>query len=133
MVSPRLSSIFVVCSNLARSARFYNSLGFVEKKKTKRSQVLAAHGGLEIHLHGELTVQEQRDFGVSQEPGSRGLVQSYEVPDIQDLATRLSQESILFGPQETSWGHKILLLEDPDGHRLELRESSPSRTNVLPG
>jgi catechol 2,3-dioxygenase-like lactoylglutathione lyase family enzyme len=130
-VRPVLKSIFLVCRDLETSGRFYQSLGFSQVSKSPRGQVLAAQNELELHLHSELTEQEERDFGVSLGPGSQSLVQSYETTNIEGLAKGFHRETILFGPGLTPWGHKILLLKDPDGHRLEFRESRQSEARDL--
>lgn len=119
-----LRSVFIVCQDVERSLEFYSLLGFILKERKSRSVVLDAGGKVELHLHQQLTDKEREQFCVSWSPGSSALVQSYESDGIDELASQLA-DNVLSGPVETPWGTRILILADPDGHRLELRERSP--------
>ena len=121
-LAPTLRSIFLVCGDLNKSREFYQGLGFQFLKEKSRSVVLCAGNQVELHLHGELQPQEEESFGVSWALGSSGLVQSFTVDNIDRLAAVTSSEQLLFGPALTPWGDRILLVKDPDGHRLEFRE-----------
>lgn len=121
-----LKSIFLVCHNLERSVSFYRSLGFREIRKSQRSVILSIGTDCELHLHEDLTQEEETRYGVGPGQGSPSLVLAYETSDILTLYADLAPENILAAPQTTPWGAKILMVRDPDGHRLEFRERAAS-------
>jgi catechol 2,3-dioxygenase-like lactoylglutathione lyase family enzyme len=121
---PSLRSIFVVCRDKERSADFYGRLGFSIKESKERSHVMQAGGQLELHLHSELTPEEESRYGVTLSEGSAGLVQSYDVVDLDQVSQSVPSKFVLSPPHVTPWGARILMLKDPDGHRLEIRERS---------
>lgn len=119
---PSLSSIFIVCKDLDESLRFYRGLGFPLLEKKSRSYLLGVGNTLELHLHEALTEREQSDYGVESSAGSRGMVLSYEVEDLETLWKQLPAERLLRKPTLTPWGHRILMACDPDQNLIELRE-----------
>jgi catechol 2,3-dioxygenase-like lactoylglutathione lyase family enzyme len=120
--SPTLGSIFIVCQDLERSLAFYLSLGFRLKESKKRSFVLMGGQGVDIHLHQKLTEEERRLYGVEWSLGSRALVCSYEVEELESLLEVVPPENVLRTPVATPWGTRLMMVADPDGHLLELRE-----------
>ena len=117
-----LRSVFLVCGDLDKSLTFYQQLGFVLKERKTRSYIFHTGSEVELHLHERLTQAERESFGVQWDTGSSGLVHSYETTDLDSLASSLPPDSVLAGPLETPWGTRILMVGDPDGHRIELRE-----------
>lgn len=118
-----LRSLFLICRDLSRSVAFYQNLGFALVKTSARSTVFALGAeGAELHLHAELTLQEQIDYGVSYEPGSSGLVLSFRVDDLDRLVERAPEEALLVAPRLTPWGQRLAILTDPDGYRLEFQD-----------
>lgn len=122
---PRLASLFLVCSDLLKSADFYQQLGFLIQEKKSRSLILSLGDGLQLHLHEPLSPDEEDTFGLTTGRGSTCLVQSYEVENLEDLAGRADSDSVLYGPSTTKWGQRLMMVIDPDGHRLEFRQRPP--------
>ena len=122
---PRLASLFLVCSDLRKSADFYQQLGFSCHEKKSRSSVFSLGDGLQLHLHEPLSPDEEDTFGLTTGRGSTCLVQSYEVENLEDLALRADSDSVVYGPNTTEWGQRLMIVTDPDGHRLEFRERPP--------
>lgn len=120
--TPKLLSLFLLCQNLEKSVEFYRRLGFSAIETRSRSVVFEIGSDLRLHLHEPLGPDEQAMFGVQAGQAGKCLVQSFEVEDLENFARRAAPESILFGPDTTAWGQRLLLLQDPDGHRLEFRE-----------
>lgn len=120
--SPTLGSLFIVCRNLEGSLAFYEALGFRLKSTRSRSYVLEAGSGVELHLHQRLTEDERVLYGVEWAAGSSGLVQSYVVDELEVLLGAVPPEYVLRTPVTTPWGTRLMMLADPDGHLLELRE-----------
>lgn len=126
-MSPSLTSIFLVCSNLHSSLNFYQGLGFALKTRKSRSFVLSAGRDLELHLHDRLTPEEQQRFQVAGGASGTNLVHSFLVERLDSVRERVPSECVLFGPEVTDWGQRLLLVKDPDGHRLEFRERDPAQ------
>lgn len=120
-LAPRLSSIFLLCSDLEKSLAFYTRLGFRLKTSKKRSHVLSAGGKMELHLHSTLTEAEMEKYGLTGGPGSGSLVQSFRVPSLEKLLMKLEPQHLVTPPHTSAWGQEIALVADPDGHRLEFQ------------
>lgn len=123
-IHPKLASIFIVCTDLPESLRFYQKLGFALLESRSRSFILDLGGELRLHLHQPLTEQERELFQVQAGQAGECLVQSFEVESLEALEQRVEPKAILYGPATTPWGQRIIILRDPDGHRLEFREET---------
>lgn len=119
-----LQSIFLVCRDLPASLAFYQGLGFLRKRASARSAVfeLGTGQGPELHLHAELTPQEMEEYQVGWQAGSRGLVLSFAVPDLDALLALAPPQALLVSPRQAPWGSRLALLVDPDGTRLEFSQ-----------
>ena len=126
MLKPKLKSIFIICRDLKKSEAFYQDLGFSLVKKKERSRIFDIGLNIELHLHESLTVDEQRNYGVQAGLGSTSLVGSYHTEYLDLLFDTLAPEYVLAGPRTVPWGGRILMLQDPAGHRLELQEMAAS-------
>ena len=120
--SPKLGSVFIVCHNLNRSLAFYEALGFPLQETKKRSYVLSTGSSVELHLHQKLSKEERRLYGVEWASGSQAFVCSYEVEALEPLLQVIPPENLVRQPIETPWGTRLMMVADPDGHLLELRE-----------
>ncbi|MFJ2780565.1 MULTISPECIES: VOC family protein [unclassified Kitasatospora] len=124
-VPARISIVTLGVSDLDRSTRFYEGLGW------KRSSVSSpeivwfrtADSVLGLFPHDELAA----DAGVpaTGEPAFRGvtLAVNLESPELVDAALRTAVEagaSVVKPPATTSWGGYSGYFEDPDGHLWEL-------------
>lgn len=123
-MKPRLGTVFLVCRDLTESANFYDRLGFLELQPGRRSRKFALAEGVELHLHEELEPAERSLYKVAWQQGSSGQVLSFFSEDVDGLCQRLEADSILAGPLTTKWGTRMIMLNDPDGHRLEFQEPS---------
>lgn len=117
-----MGSLFIVCRNLEESLAFYQSLGFGLKDTRSRSYVLDTGTGVELHLHQRLEEKERALYGVEWSTGSTGFVQSYVVAELEPLLQVVPRGNVLRTPLTTPWGTRLMMLADPDGHLLELRE-----------
>lgn len=105
-----------------KSRAFYETLGFQLKQPKSRSFVMQAGNGVELHLHEQLSEDEESLYGVERGQGSRALVQSFEVGCIDSLLTRIPPGNLLRGPLSSPWGTRLVMVSDPDGHLLEFSE-----------
>lgn len=121
-----LESIFIVCADLERSQNFYRALGFSQIECKGRSRVFDLGRGLRLHLHEPLTAEESSLYGASWSRGSSAVVLSFLHDDLERLNSLLANEAVLCPPTSTPWGTRLLMVEDPDGHLLEIREKEPS-------
>lgn len=122
-MSATLCSIFLLCRDLQASAAFYGALGFVCRKSSERTVVfgLSTGEGPELHLHAELTPSEREDYKVAWQPGSTGLVLSFQVADVDALIASAPRCALLVQPRSSPWGTRMAMLCDPDGYRLEFQ------------
>ncbi|MFA5504463.1 MAG: VOC family protein [Vulcanimicrobiota bacterium] len=117
-----MNSLFIVCRDPEKSRAFYETLGFQFKQPKSRSFVMQAGNGVELHLHEQLTEDEESLYGVERGQGSRALVQSFEVGCIDSLLARIPPDNLLRGPLSSPWGTRLVMVSDPDGHLLEFSE-----------
>lgn len=127
MVPPDLRSIFIVCNDIDQSVVFYRDLGFEFVEDKRRSTVMSTGNGLQLHLHRPLSAEESAHYGVEWQPGSKGLVACFESDDIEKIARSVSNDQLLCPPSDTPWGDRIVVVSDPDGHRLEFRERTTTQ------
>lgn len=121
-MTPRLRSVFLVCRDLLVSANFYRGLGFEELPPGRRSRKFSLSGEMELHLHEQLSEQERETFQVCWQRGSSGQVLSFGVDDLEALQESIPAGFLLVPVRETPWGTRMLMVSDPDGHRLEFQE-----------
>jgi catechol 2,3-dioxygenase-like lactoylglutathione lyase family enzyme len=125
-MSATLSSLFLVCRDLAASSAFYSQLGFLKVRGSSRTAVfeLGSGQGPELHLHADLTAAEMEEYQVGWQAGTRGLVLSFQVDDLDAALAQAPPEALLVSPRLAPWGVRLALLRDPDGYRLELSQRS---------
>lgn len=121
-MTPRLATVFLICDDLSDSVRFYTRLGFSLIKEGRRSKKFRLGPALELHLHERLEAAEQQRYHVAYQVASTAHVLSFEVENLEEFRQRLEPRWMLVEPQPTPWGTRMLMLRDPDGHRLEFQE-----------
>lgn len=126
-MTPRLATVFLLCDDLVASARFYTQLGFPRLEKGRRSHKFALGPQLELHLHERLEEAEREQFQVRYQAASTGHVLSFQVDDLETFQQRVESRWVLVKPRSTPWGTRMLMLQDPDGHRLEFQERLSER------
>lgn len=116
MNRPRLNLVVIRSRDIERSAQFYASLGLrLEKHR---------HGSGPEHFasEGEGSVFEiypRQDEADSTAGGRIG----FQVADVDAIVQRLDEAGakIVSAPKSSPWGRRAVV-EDPDGHRVELTE-----------
>ena len=112
----KIYACWVYVSNLEKSIRFYQDIGFELK-------FIDGNAWAEFDL-GETA------FALLQRPAEKGAVQPaktrimFEVKDIEKMRRHLSSlgVNLIGGVREETYG-KLLTFEDPDGHWLEFFEN----------
>ncbi|MCX4688345.1 VOC family protein [Kitasatospora purpeofusca] len=121
----RLSIVTLGVTDLDRSARFYEALGWNRSAASSPEIVWfrTADSVLGLYPHDELAA----DAGVPSagEPAFRGvtLAVNLESPALVDAALATAVEAgavVVKPPATTGWGGYSCYFEDPDGHLWEL-------------
>jgi len=125
--SPRiesLSAVTLTVADLARSTRFYESLGF-ERKPGEDVPGFASYvlGGGAQPAYLNLLVEPQGRSGAVGRFGGWGRVILY-VSDVDAFYARLVALGVVpeFAPTDAPWGERYFHLADPDGHELSFAQ-----------
>ena len=120
-----IDNIGICASDLARSAAFYEKLGFSEAYRNDRGVMMSSEG---VHLFLFLFVARKpnpppvgRELGLFSNPPGIDHI-SFTVTDIDALYAKLCADGVKFGgqPEDQSWGARMVGLMDPDGNNLYL-------------
>lgn len=109
----RLKSLFLICRKRADTLAFYrDELGLKALSESR----LELAPGVELHLHGELSPEDQQRYGLTNPTSAdrSGVVFSFRV----DSLSRFEGE-----PVQAPWGDRLLIVRDPEGNLIELAES----------
>ena len=118
-----IDNIGICASDLARSAAFYEKLGFSEAYRNDRGVMMSSEG---VHLFLFVTRKPNppsvgRELGLFRNPPGIDHI-SFTVTDIDALYAKLSADGVQFAgePEDQSWGARMVGLMDPDGNNLYL-------------
>lgn len=109
----RLKSVFLICRQPAETLAFYrDELGLEVLSGTR----LSLGAGVELHLHPELSADDQARYGLRNPDSSEraGVVFSLRVDSLSRIGGR---------PVKAPWGDRLLIVRDPEGNQIELAES----------
>ncbi len=133
MVKPHahVSLITLGVSDIARSGRFYEALGFVRRmKQTGDAVVFLEAGGVVLACWGadDLVKDAGLNAGLSargQESGFRGVALGWNCPSEQDVDAVIAMAveaggACLKSAQKAFWGGYHGYFADPDGHVWEI-------------
>jgi lactoylglutathione lyase len=118
-----VAPIIHVCLNVAdaeRSAAFYEQFGFEASWSFEADGVenhyVADENGVELQLRDDPAVE---DF----EPGTAWDHLSLGVDSVDDELERIDHHGVVKGPMDQpAAGARVVFVEDPDGHVVELVE-----------
>jgi catechol 2,3-dioxygenase-like lactoylglutathione lyase family enzyme len=116
-----IDNIGICTSDLARSADFYEKLGFTEAYRNDRGIIMTKEM---VQLFLFATKQSnpspvERELGLFDNPPGIDHI-SFAVADIDSLYAELNEAGVKFGGQleNQSWGARMVGLKDPDGNNL---------------
>lgn len=116
MHRPRLNLVVIRSRDMDRSAQFYASLGLQLERHR--------HGTGPDHFASE---EEGRVFEIyprqDETDSTAGVRVGFQVVAVHAIVQRLEEEGarVLSAPKSSPWGRRAVV-EDPDGHRVELTE-----------
>ena len=111
----RIWDITLTVKDLKRTVGFYEKVLGLHKKYEFRDYAGFDCGGIEIGL---------KTWGEMEKPRKGEPCINFLVRDIDDAYRNLQGKGVRVtkGPEETLWGSRVLLFEDPDGNILQLTE-----------
>lgn len=114
MHRPRLNLVVIRSWDMERSAEFYTLLGLQMEKHR--------HGKGPEHFASELAGSVFEIYSRQDETDSTtGVRIGFEVADVDAIVQTLADAAVrvLSAPRSSPWGRRAVL-EDPDGHHVEL-------------
>jgi catechol 2,3-dioxygenase-like lactoylglutathione lyase family enzyme len=118
-----IDNIGICVTDLARSAAFYETLGFSEAYRNDRGVMMAA-GTVQLFLFATQrsgAVPVGRELALFGNPSGIDHI-SFVVTDVDVAYTRLCAAGVPIdgAPEDQSWGARVVGLRDPDGNNLYL-------------
>lgn len=119
----RLSLITLGVADIARSRRFYETLGWRASDASQADVTFFQLGGIALSLWGRAELAE--DAGVPDGGGFGGVALAHNARSREEVAQILEQARaagarILKPAHETVWGGYAGYFADPDGHPWEI-------------
>ncbi len=105
-----INAITLVCTDMARSVRFYTALGFTTSFGGESAEFTTLDIG-ENHVNLQYT-------GTVPRPGWGRVVFFVPSPDAIYQTAVESGFEVLTAPANASWGERFFHVLDPDGHEL---------------
>ena len=125
-MKPTLSLVTLGVSDLDRSRRFYEALGWEPQDWTPESKVVFFElNGVMLSLFGRDDLAEDVGVEATRSTGFSSITLAHNEPSIDDV-DRAFNEFISAGatavktPQATAWGGYSGYVADPDGHLWEV-------------
>lgn len=125
-MKPKLSLVTLGVSNLDRSRRFYEALGWEPQDWTPESDVVFIEmNGVMLSLFGREDLADDVGIEATQSTGFSSITLAHNEPSTEDV-DRAYNEFIAAGatevktPQPTKWGGYSGYVADPDGHLWEV-------------
>jgi catechol 2,3-dioxygenase-like lactoylglutathione lyase family enzyme len=125
-MKPKLSLVTLGVSDLDRSRRFYEALGWEPQDWTPESKVVFFElNGVMLSLFGRDDLAEDVGVEATRSTGFSSITLAHNEPSIDDV-DRAFNEFISAGatavktPQATAWGGSSGYVADPDGHLWEV-------------
>jgi catechol 2,3-dioxygenase-like lactoylglutathione lyase family enzyme len=125
-MKPKLSIVTLGVSDLDRSRRFYEALGWEPQDWTPESKVVFFElNGVMLSLFGRDDLAEDVGVEATRSTGFSSITLAHNEPSIDDVNRAfnefLSAGAILVKtPQPTAWGGYSGYISDPDGHLWEV-------------
>jgi catechol 2,3-dioxygenase-like lactoylglutathione lyase family enzyme len=116
-----IDNIGICTTDPARSAAFYDKLGFTEAYRNERG-IMMTKGTVQLFLFATKQSNPspvERELGLFDNPPGIDYI-SFAVADVDSLYAELSEAGVKFGgkPENQSWGARMVGLKDPDGNNL---------------
>ena len=124
-MAPTMHQVFLMVTDLERSARFYDeALGLSVQKRTDE-QAAFDTGECTLVLEADFEEAALEAFNMTPPGADRGegAILVLEVEDVDAVHESVSNSDVgtaLIEPQTVDWGRKLFLAEDPDGYTIEI-------------
>lgn len=119
---PSISFVSLPVKDVARSRRFYESLGLVASERSRADFALFQMNGVVLAISTRSAMAKELGFPIAK---GGGVVLSHNVPIAEEVASTLESArragaKVLRKASPASWGGMIGCFADPDGHVWEV-------------
>ena len=124
-MKPRINLVTLGVSDLARSRRFYETLGFVASSASQESVAFFDANGIVLGLFGHDALAEDAHVEAGPLPAFRGVSLAWNTASEAETDAVMAQAegvgaSIIKPAQKVFWGGYSGYFSDPDGHLWEV-------------
>ena len=125
-MKPKLSLVTLGVTDLDRSRRFYEALGWEPQDWTPESKVVFFElNGVMLSLFGREDLADDIGIDATKSTGFSSITLAHNEPSIEDVDRAFSEflsagAIAVKSPQATAWGGYSGYVSDPDGHLWEV-------------
>jgi uncharacterized protein len=125
-MKPKLSLVTLGVTDLDRSRRFYEALGWEPQDWTPESKVVFFElNGVMLSLFGQEDLAEDVGVDATRSTGFSSITLAHNEPSTEDVDRAFSEfisagATLVKTPQPTAWGGYSGYVADPDGHLWEV-------------
>jgi catechol 2,3-dioxygenase-like lactoylglutathione lyase family enzyme len=125
-MKPKLSLVTLGVTDLDRSRRFYEVLGWEPQDWTPESKVVFFElNGVMLSLFGRDDLAEDVGVDATRSTGFSSITLAHNEPSMDDVDRAFSEfisagATLVKTPQPTAWGGYSGYVADPDGHLWEV-------------
>jgi catechol 2,3-dioxygenase-like lactoylglutathione lyase family enzyme len=125
-MKPKLSLVTLGVTDLDRSRRFYEALGWKPQDWTPESKVVFFElNGVMLSLFGREDLADDIGIDAIKSTGFSFITLAHNEPSIEDVDRAFSEfisagATVVKSPQATAWGGYSGYVADPDGHLWEV-------------
>ena len=120
-ISMRLKNILIVVSNIERSKRFYHDLFGLQVIRDFGDNVILSEG---LVLQGQDNWEKLTEFNTVIGNASELFFEENDLGAFLLSVDKYPEKIEILGDiRENSWGKRVVMLKDPDGHLIEVAEA----------
>jgi catechol 2,3-dioxygenase-like lactoylglutathione lyase family enzyme len=120
-----MSQVFLMVTDLQRSAAFYEDVIGLDVAKRSDEQVAFYTGNCSLVIESDFDEETLAAFNMTPPGDERGdgAVIVLEVDDVEAVHEAVADSDLgraLFEPRAVDWGRKLFIAADPDGYEIEV-------------
>lgn len=124
-MSPTMQQLFLMVTDLERSAMFYEDVLGLDVAKRSDDQVVFDTGGCSLVIESDFEKETLAAFNMTPPSDDRGdgAIIVLQVDDVEAVHETMADSGLgtaLIEPRTVDWGRKLFLAADPDGYEIEV-------------